>query len=80
MENKIFISKQIKNIDINIVNEEMDKLIKIIVAIIVGGILWYCATLAIAAIHAPAIVGTLVLILFLLALAMFIWQLFIGKS
>ena len=29
MENKIFISKQIKNIDMNIVNEEMDKLIKI---------------------------------------------------
>jgi 16S rRNA G966 N2-methylase RsmD len=29
MENKIFISKQIKNIDIDIVNEEMDKLIKI---------------------------------------------------
>lgn len=60
------------------IKKKMNKIIQLIIALIVGAILWYAATLALAAIKAPAIVGTLVLILFLLALAVFIWQLFGG--
>ena len=50
------------------------KVIRIIVAVIVGAILWYAITLLLAAIHAPAIVGTFVLILGLCLIAWFVWS------
>jgi hypothetical protein len=50
------------------------KVIRIIVAVIVGAILWYAITLLLTAIHAPAIVGTFVLILGLCLIAWFVWS------
>jgi hypothetical protein len=50
------------------------KVFKIIVALIVGWLVWYAIGIFLVAIHAPAIVGTVVLVLFILLAAWFIWN------
>ncbi len=49
------------------------KVIRCIVALVVAAILWYAVTLLLPAIHAPAIVGTIILVLALCGAAWFIW-------